>query len=290
MVSLDLLSSLDGLIWLQSGKQVGELFHQHQTTVSRNLKKCSEVFGFSFQKSGGKWSIDGDTHILDMERQVHQLARLQKKAPLRLDVNYWFDGVFCSPPPDGWLIGNSKRLGTQHSQELLLSNIVDAWLCPQHEAPSEGEELKMIHLCKLPIQLLVSPDHPLLKQGEIKLDQVKSYPIDSIPPKTYPGTDKILQTIGVSPTPRRSNKQSINAETTQEGSAKTIHLGSVLTKNQHGLELVPLQLSLGINTGVVLITRRENSNKPSILHLTKHLEQHLKSCQSIHPEIQIPSS
>ncbi len=57
MVSLELLSSLDGLIWLQSGKKVGEIFHQHQTTVSRNLKKCSQAFGVSFLET--RWSLVG---------------------------------------------------------------------------------------------------------------------------------------------------------------------------------------------------------------------------------------
>ena len=41
MVSLDLLSALDGLIWLQSGERVANLFMQHQTTESRNQKKCA---------------------------------------------------------------------------------------------------------------------------------------------------------------------------------------------------------------------------------------------------------
>ena len=162
-------------IWLQSGKQVGERFHQHQTTVSRNLKKCSEIFGLSFQKSSGQWSVDGDPQLLNLERKVHQCARFLQKAPLRLDVSFCLVGDLVSPAPSGWLIGRSKNLGTPHSQHLLMTNVVDAWLCPLHEAPC-GDRPGILHLCHLPMRLLVFPDHPLLKRAELTLDQVKEYP------------------------------------------------------------------------------------------------------------------
>ena len=55
MVSLDLLSALDGLLWLQSGERVANLFKQHQTTVSRNQKnvpKRSELHSVNLKVSG----------------------------------------------------------------------------------------------------------------------------------------------------------------------------------------------------------------------------------------------
>jgi hypothetical protein len=77
MVSLDLLSSFDGMIWLQSGRKVGELFEQHQTTISRNQKKCAQVFGIKLQKVRNNWQPQGDSLLLQLERMVHQVARLQ---------------------------------------------------------------------------------------------------------------------------------------------------------------------------------------------------------------------
>ena len=50
MVSLDLLSSFDGMIWLQSGKKVGELFEQHQTTISRNQKNVLRFLALNSKK------------------------------------------------------------------------------------------------------------------------------------------------------------------------------------------------------------------------------------------------
>ena len=94
MVSLDLLSSFDGMIWLQSGKKVGELFDQHQTTISRNQKKCAQVFGIKLQKISSNWQPQGESPLLQLERIVHQVARLQGKSSLRLDANQWLDSAF----------------------------------------------------------------------------------------------------------------------------------------------------------------------------------------------------
>lgn len=289
MVSLDLLSSLDGLIWLQSGKQVGERFHQHQTTVSRNLKKCSEIFGLSFQKSSGQWSIDGDPKLLNLERKVHQCARFLQKAPLRLDVSFCLDGPLVSPAPNGWLTGRSKNLGTPHSQDLLTTNIVDAWLCPLHEAPSEGEELTIFHLCQLPLQLLVFPNHPLLKRVELTLDQVKEYPLEHIPPKAYPGTERMLQALDFSPL-QKTKKQTKQLDARHQGNASTLHLGSVLRHDQDKPKLVPLPLHWSVSTGVALITRREHSTTTAIRNLRTDLEQRLKDFQLMHPEVQLIGS
>lgn len=289
MVSLDLLSSLDGLIWLQSGKQVGERFHQHQTTVSRNLKKCSEIFGLSFQKSSGQWSVDGDPQLLNLERKVHQCARFLQKAPLRLDVNFCLDGALVSPAPSGWLIGRSKNLGTPHSQHLLMTNVVDAWLCPLHEAPSESPDLAVLHLCHLPMRLLVFPDHPLLKRAELTLDQVKEYPLEHIPTKAYPGTERVLQALDFAPL-RKTKKQTMQPGARQQGNASCVHLGSVLRHEQDTPKLVPVALSLNVNTGVVLVTRREHSTTTAIRDLRTHLEQRLQAFQLMHPEIQLNGS
>ena len=66
VVNVDLLSSFDGLIWLQSGSKVGALFQQHQTTVSRNQKKCAQVFGITLSKNKNKWGAHGDLLLLQL--------------------------------------------------------------------------------------------------------------------------------------------------------------------------------------------------------------------------------
>ena len=146
MVSLDLLSSFDGMIWLQSGKKVGALFDQHQTTISRNQKKCAQTFGIKLQKISSYWQPQEDSLLLQLERKVHQLARLQGKSSLRLDANRWLDSSLFDPPPPGWLIGSANNLNDPHSLECLQQRIVDVCLYPLTDLPVETELLKRIEL------------------------------------------------------------------------------------------------------------------------------------------------
>jgi len=160
MVSLDLLSSFDGMIWLQSGKKVGALFDQHQTTISRNQKKCAQAFGIKLQKISSCWQPQEDSLLLQLERKVHQLARLQGKSSLRLDANRWLDSSLFDPPPDGWLIGSANNLSDPHSLECLQQRIVDVCLCPLNDLAIETKNLKRIELnSKKEIGVVVLQEH-----------------------------------------------------------------------------------------------------------------------------------
>ena len=287
MVSLELLSSLDGLLWLQSGKEVGAQLHQHQTTISRNLRKCAEEFGLSLKKHNGTWAIDGDTQLLNLEREVHQSARFLDMAPLRLEANGWMDGGLFHPAPDGWLTGTNKPLGVYRCLHLLRACIVDAWICPLPDAPLKSDLLSSITLCRVPIRLMVSSDHPLLKLRSITLKQTKTYPWRPIPRGAYPGTERTLQKLGIWPPARPRQKVE---EQSYKGRKKTeisVHVGSVLTKNLSTQELVALPLELDANTGVALVVKRENIGQEAIRSLRETLLHRLKRHQFDHPEIHI---
>jgi hypothetical protein len=141
VVSLDLLSSLDGLLWLQSGAKVGSLFQQHQTTVSRNQKKCAAAFGISLSKYNKKWNTNGDQTLLQLERKVHQVARLQGKSRLRIEVNGWLNSPYLNPPPSGWIVGSTSDLSDPHGIQCLRQHIIDACLCPLADLPAESQGL-----------------------------------------------------------------------------------------------------------------------------------------------------
>ena len=160
MVSLDLLSSYDGMIWLQSGKKVGALFEQHQTTISRNQKKCAQIFGVKLQKKSGYWQPQEDSLLLQLERNVHQIARLQGKESLRLDANRWLDSSLCNPPPSEWLVSSAKKFSDPHSLECLQQRIVDVCLCPLNDLAIETKNLKRIELnSKKEIGVVVLQEH-----------------------------------------------------------------------------------------------------------------------------------
>ena len=159
MVSLELLSSLDGLLWLQSGTKVGTLFQQHQTTVSRNQKKCSRVFDITLYKHNNKWSVDGDQTLLQLERKVHQAARLQGKSRLRIEANEWLDSPHFNPPPLGWIVGSGNNLNDPYGIQCLKKHIIDACLCPISYIPTESQDLTII-----PINTSIEVSFVVLRQ------------------------------------------------------------------------------------------------------------------------------
>ena len=160
MVSLDLLASFDGMIWLQSGEKVGALFEQHQTTISRNQKKCAQAFNIKLQKKGYNWQHQGNSILLQLERRVHQIARLRGESSLRLDANRWLDHSLLNPPPPGWIVSSAKNFSNHHSLECLEQRIVDASLYPSTALPVENTYLKEIKLnSKDNISVVVLQEH-----------------------------------------------------------------------------------------------------------------------------------
>ena len=159
MVCLDLLSSFDGMIWLQSGKKVGALFEQHQTTISRNQKKCAQAFGIKLQKISSNWQPQSDSPLLQLERVVHQVARLLGKSRLRLDANRWLDSGLLNPAPAGWLVSSAKNGTTSHSLECLQQRIVDVCLYPFADIPEESQCLKRININSRKMGVVILQEH-----------------------------------------------------------------------------------------------------------------------------------
>ncbi|WP_392349651.1 hypothetical protein [Parasynechococcus sp.] len=139
MVSVEQLSSLDCLMWLQAGQSVAQTIAQHQTTVSRHQRRCADVFAIQVGKSQGEWRISGDTELLQLEREVHQAARLRDQRRLRLEAHRQEGSKLNLALPPGWLIGSSRIQRTQHLTQLLKDRILDAWLIhPQQERPTDA--------------------------------------------------------------------------------------------------------------------------------------------------------
>ena len=290
MVSLELLSSLDGLVWLQSGTKVGELFHQHQTTVSRNLKKCSDVFGLSIYKQNGCWLMEGDCALLNLERAVHQSARLQGKSPLRLEVNGWSNSVLFPQPPTGWVASTSQAnlLQPRQTLQLLRDNIIDAWLCLSPEAPQASEEFSVIDLCEAPIQFLVERGHPLLECTNISFELLKSYPFQRNLSKTLPGTVARLKKNNLWTQEHDCYRHSQLDLADHQGVSLTLHLPPLLANEPETSDLVPLVINLNIKTGISLIYKHSlGNNNQGIQSLSGFLRRQLRLHQPKHPSLQI---
>ena len=78
--------ALDALQWLRTCEEVFKRFGLSKATVSRQSRKCLDLFGLDFQRIEGEWNTVGDSTILALERGVHQAARWQGRRPLRLEA------------------------------------------------------------------------------------------------------------------------------------------------------------------------------------------------------------
>ena len=160
MVTVDQLCCLDGLIWLQSGQAVGALTRQHQTTVSRNQRKCARTLGVDVLKRDGFWRIEGDSQLLELERRVHQAARLKLGQGLRLEATATSGTNLAREIEGAWIVGSSRLQKPTHFAALLRQRVIDAWLLHGTQGPETSEAILSLPLGDDPeaMRLLVHRD------------------------------------------------------------------------------------------------------------------------------------
>jgi len=169
MVSVDQLCCLDGLIWLQSGNAVGALTRQHQTTVSRNQKKCAKTLGVDVLKRDGRWQIEGDSQLLQLERSVHQTARLKSVRTLRLEASLSAETTLPEGAASEWVVGTSRIQNPQHLSTLLKQRVIDAWLTPRSASEEGDVELAWIPLWDKPEDVGLIVQRDLRKQHPVRV-------------------------------------------------------------------------------------------------------------------------
>ena len=169
MVSVDQLCCLDGLIWLQSGNAVGALTRQHQTTVSRNQKKCAKTLGVDVLKRDGRWQIEGDSQLLQLERSVHQTARLKSVRTLRLEASLSAETTLPEGAASEWVVGTSRIQNPQHLSTLLKQRVIDAWLTPRSASEEGDVELAWIPLWDEPEDVGLIVQRDLRKQHPVRV-------------------------------------------------------------------------------------------------------------------------
>ena len=169
MVSVDQLCCLDGLIWLQSGNAVGALTRQHQTTVSRNQKKCAKTLGVDVLKRDGRWQIEGDSQLLQLERSVHQTARLKSVRTLRLEASLSAETTLPEGAASEWVVGTSRIQNPQHLSTLLKQRVIDAWLTPRSASEEGDVELAWIPLWDEPEDVGLMVQRDLRKQHPVRV-------------------------------------------------------------------------------------------------------------------------
>ena len=284
MVTLECLDSLDHLQWLRTGARAAEVLQCNQSTISRDARKCQEVFGVRLVKRASEWEVEGGTSLLEAERLLHQRYRWEMRLPLRLDAQHWLRESYEPLNLQGWVKGNFNYLEYHRPLELLRQRILDAWLCSAPDHPVEAG-LSVIRLCSMPSWLMVNGRHPLVAMGaSVTLEDVRRYPLLPLPDQSFPVFQGLLADLGLTaarPEPEAAAETSLPLEDLLVG------IASPLTAHLYGPEWVPLPLRLPITVGDVLVVRSEFAAHPRTRSLVEALIQRLHGLCSDLPEVEI---
>jgi len=161
VVTVELLATLDALLWLRTGERAAGYLQCTQSTVSRHSRRCLEVFGLRMEKRAGEWCLLGDPTLLNLQRGVHQFLRWQQGTGLRLDGQYWCRHLLEPGLPVPWVSGNGNYFEYERPLALLQEGVIDDWLCSAPDLP-EHPDLHTVQLTAMPMRLVVKPGHPLL--------------------------------------------------------------------------------------------------------------------------------
>jgi len=287
MVEQGCLASMDGLIWLRTGHQVAAKFNQHQTTVSRNSRKCAKIFGISLERQAAEWQVIGDQKLLTLQRKVHQHLRFQSGQSLRLDAQHWSGPLLCTPAPKGWILGNLNFLDYQRPEQLLRERIIDAWLASYPDTPDQDPDLASIRLSTMPMHLVVQAGHPLLALGDaVSFADVARYPLLPLPEQTFPKFQRILKAIGLDPDPSRLEYlAAANLPGKERIEELVVGFSSPQTLPLYGEDIRILPLSLPIEVGDALVVRREFCEFPQIQGLIDLLRNRLSELAKTTPDL-----
>jgi hypothetical protein len=291
VISLDCLAALDHLIWLRTGQRAAEALACAQPTVSRNSRRCLEVFGLELARSRGEWRLVGDTELLNLERSVHQQWRWSRRCTLRLEAQHW-----SAPGLDGldltnWQRGNFNQLEYEQPLALLEDGVIDAWICSAPDAPVR-DGLTALRLTTMPMHLMVPVGHPLVDQRDpIAWDDLLPYPVLPLPNGSFPVFESVLRQCGLLPSAER--KQAMKqAPWFGKVPVESMLIGysSPLTLHLFGDEWVRLPQRLPVDVGDVLMVRDAYRDHPRTEDLFNLLIDHLSRLAAPHPEVTVHRS
>jgi len=288
MVELDALTALDALQWLRTGEEVCRRFGISPPTVSRQSRRCLDLFGLDLQRINGEWHTVGDVSLLLLERRLHQTARWMRYRPLRLEATYWSGPLLCTPTPKRWILGLSNIVGMPRNLQLVRERIVDVCISGLPDVPAaDDHELTSIALSSMPVFFVVQPNHPLIERSGLSYSDISQFPTLALPANSYPQVEESLKSIGLWNDCVRMSRYRREAWEGKSEVELTIGYGTDLSMEVSGGDLVRLPLNLPFTSGEVMIVRREFSAHPELLALRDLILSRLNAFADRYPDIKL---
>jgi DNA-binding transcriptional LysR family regulator len=287
VVDVDTLASLDGVLWLRSGAIASKRLALHQSTISRNINRCENIFGVQASKTSGEWHLKGDTNLLNLERRVHQRHRWLGGRSLRVEAMYWSGKTYLDPAPEGWLAGNHDFLNVHQPLSLLRDSILDAWIGAYPDVPDPDDpDFASIPLLRHPINLVVGDKHPLLKAGDgLSFEMVSEYPSLALPDGAFPKFEACLKGIGLWNSPSRISRYNHDKWEGRWEAELLVGYASIFSIDFYPQPQYFLPLQLPILVGDNLVVKREYAEHPRLQQLLADLRQQLKPWLEANPEL-----
>ena len=199
MVTREDLEGLDHMLWHGNGPRAAVALRCNQSTIFRRVQRCLGTFGLRLRRRSGSWVIQGPSLLLQMEREIHQLARLLGEHPLRLEGFAVGSGHLLQPPPPGWAMGPHDAVGIWGPFGLLKERIIDAWLTDAADDLPQNPEFPIVvwPLAQQPITLIASALHPLVGDANLQISDLARFPIPIVPEESFPRCHALSAQLGL---------------------------------------------------------------------------------------------
>lgn len=286
MVTAEELEALDLTVWLRAGQRAAVDLGCNQSTISRRVRSCLQIFGLQLERCDGEWQLQGDTHLIGLERQVHQLLRLIGGGPLRLEANYWAGPLLAQPAPPGWITGCFDHIGMVRPLQLLRERVIDAWLASyQPDLPDpDDREWAVFDLCSLPVWLMADAAHPLAGERGLTLGDLQRFPSLALPAGIFPRTEAVLRRQGLWHDAVAMDRYSPACWEGRTADQVTLSYGHSLN-HRLAPQLVSLDWNLQLRSGEALVVCRELAEQGPILRLLETLHRRVAALAASDPHI-----
>ncbi len=291
MVTLDDLAGLDLFLWHGGGPKAAAMLGCNQSTISRRVQRSSQAFGLRLKRRQGEWTLVGrHVSLLQMEREIHQVARLLGQAPLRLEGFPTGALPLIKPPPPGWWVGPLDALGITAPLALLRDRVIDAWLTDAADELPPALEFPAVvwPLARQPVTLLAHATHPLVGVPHPSIGDLRRFPVPVIPAAGFPRSHAICADIGLGSV--AVNKKRYDPDSWEGLTADRATLAFTTPLNARAFpSLAPLDSGPLFTSRLALICRADVAEHAKLQDLhclllarLQHLKSHYPSLERLH--------